>query len=60
MLFVEGKHLNYPQLEAETHARMKTFSVNSMKDIAKETIEMFLNDILNLYRNGTIATKLLN
>ncbi len=60
MLFVEGKHLNYQQLEAETRARMKTFSVNSMKDIAKETIEMFLNDILNHYRNGTIATKLLN
>ncbi len=57
MLFVEGKHLNYPELEVGTRKRMKIFWVNSNQDIPIKTIESLLNDAVDLYRNGTIIIK---
>ena len=54
ILFVEGKHLDHPKLEAGKRARMKIFRLNPNKDIPINTIELLLNNTLGLYRNGTI------
>ncbi|WP_339814176.1 DUF1801 domain-containing protein [uncultured Imperialibacter sp.] len=57
ILFVEGKHLDHPELEAGERSRMKIFKVNPNEDLPMETIEELLNSALDLYRNGTIKTK---
>jgi uncharacterized protein YdhG (YjbR/CyaY superfamily) len=57
ILFVEGKFLDHPKLEAGERSRMKIFRVNPNEDLPLETIEELLNSALNLYRNGTIAIK---
>ncbi len=54
ILFVEGKHLDHPKLEAGKRTRMKIFRINPNKDIPINTIELLLNTALGLYRNGTI------
>ena len=57
ILFVEGKHLEHYELEKGKRSRMKIYRVESNKDLPVKTIELLLNDALNLYRNGTIAIK---
>lgn len=54
ILFVEGKHLNNPELETGTRARMKIFRINPNADLPIETINQLLNKALDLYRNGII------
>lgn len=51
ILFVEGKQLDHPKLETGNRARMKVFRINPNKDIPISTIELLLNNALNLYRN---------
>jgi len=57
ILFVEGKYLDHPKLEAVERSRMKILRVNPNEDLPVETIEALLNSALDLYRNGTIAIK---
>ncbi|WP_416866423.1 MAG: DUF1801 domain-containing protein [Imperialibacter sp.] len=57
ILFVEGKYLDHPKLEAGERSRMKVFRVSPNEDLPVETIEALLNSALDLYRNGTIAIK---
>jgi hypothetical protein len=57
ILLVEGKHLDHPELEEGNRSRMKIFRINPDKDLPIQTIELLLNDALNLYRNGTIKIK---
>ena len=57
ILFVEGKHLDHPKLEQGTRSRMKVFRVEQNKDLPIETIELLLNQALDLYRNGTLKIK---
>ena len=57
ILFVEGKHLEHYELEKGTRSRMKIFRIDPNKDLPVKTIELLLNDALNLYRNGTIVIK---
>lgn len=57
ILFVEGKHLDHPQLETGQRARMKIFRLNSAEDLPIATITSLLNQALDLYRNGTIRVK---
>ncbi len=57
ILFVEGRHLNHPELEIGTRKRMKIFRVNPIQDLSIKTIESLLNDALDLYRKGTITIK---
>ncbi len=57
ILFVEGKHLDHPQLEVGKRSRMKVFRIDPNKDLPIETIELLLNKALDLYKNGTIKTK---
>ena len=54
ILMVEGKLLNHPQLETGDRSRMQIFRVNPTQDLPKDTIELILNEGLELYKNGTI------
>ena len=56
-LLVEGKHLRHPKLEAGERSRMKIFRVDPNKDLPIATIDLILNQALDLYRNGTIKLK---
>ncbi len=57
LLMVEGKHLDHPKLETGTRTRMKIFRVNPTDDLPISTIELILNQALDLYRNGVIKIK---
>jgi hypothetical protein len=57
ILFVEGKHLDHPELEVGKRSRMKIFRVNPNKDLPIAAIQFILNQALDLYRNGTIRIK---
>lgn len=58
ILFVEGKYLNYPELEMGTRSRMKILRINPNKDLPVRLIESLLKNALNLYRDGTIKINL--
>jgi hypothetical protein len=57
VLMVEGKHLDYPELEKGKRSRMKILRVNPNKDIPLDTINLILKNALDLYRNGIINVK---
>jgi hypothetical protein len=57
ILFVEGMHLNHPDLEKGDRSRMKIFRINPNSDLPIQTITLLLNEALDLYRNGTIKIK---
>lgn len=57
LLMVEGKHLNHPQLEVGSRARMKIFRVDPDKDIPIKTIVTILNAAIDLYKKGIIKIK---
>lgn len=57
ILFVEGKLLNHPELEAGNRSRMKILRINPTEDLPVNLIESLLNDALDLYRNGEIKIK---
>lgn len=57
ILMVEGKYLDYPELEEGERSRMKIFRVNPNKDLPIKTIENILQKALDLYKNGTIKIK---
>lgn len=57
ILMVEGKLLNYPELEEGNRSRMKIFRINPNQDIPINKVKAILNDAINLYRNGIIKFK---
>ena len=57
ILMVEGKYLDYPELEEGERSRMKIFRVNPNQDLPIKTIENILQKALDLYKNGTIKIK---
>jgi hypothetical protein len=57
LLMVEGKHLDHPELEQGSRTRMKVFNIDPNKDLPIVTIQLILNDALDLYRNGVIKVK---
>ena len=57
LLFVEGKFLSHPHLETGNRSRMKILRINPQTDLDLETIELLLNQALDLYRNGAIKVK---
>jgi hypothetical protein len=48
--FVEGKHLNHPDLLQEKRARMKILLVDASKDIPVRKIKTLLKEMLGLYQ----------
>lgn len=54
ILIVEGKYLDHKELEQGNRSRMKIFRVGSNEDLPIRTIKLLVNDMLDLYRNGTI------
>ncbi|MGI9552945.1 MAG: DUF1801 domain-containing protein [Aurantibacter sp.] len=56
-LMVEGKHLNHPGLETGSRSRMKIFRVDPNKDLPLTTINLIMNQALDLYKNGTVQIK---
>lgn len=57
ILFVEGKFLNYSELEIGKRSRMKILRVNPIEDLPVNLIRSLLHDALDLYKNGTIIIK---
>ncbi len=57
LLMVEGAFLHHPQLELGDRKRMKIFRVNTTKDLPIKTIELILQQALNLYKTGVIKIK---
>jgi hypothetical protein len=57
ILFVEGKNINHPKLEAGTRARMKILRVNPNKDLPLRTIQSILKLAVSLYQNGLVKAK---
>lgn len=56
-LMVEGKHLDHPQLEIGSRARMKILRIDANKDLPVATIDAIMKKALDLYRNGVIPIK---
>ncbi|MBX2896720.1 MAG: DUF1801 domain-containing protein [Cyclobacteriaceae bacterium] len=50
ILFVEGRRLYHPKLEAGSRTRMKIFRADSRKDLPIRTIRLLLRQALDLYR----------
>ena len=50
ILWVEGKHLDHPDLETGNRARMKILRIDPNADIPLETIQEILQQALQLYR----------
>jgi len=57
ILMVEGKYLNFPELEKGDRSRMKIFRVNPNKDLPIKSIKNILQKALDLYREGIIKIK---
>lgn len=57
VLFVEGNYLDHPELEKGNRKRMKIFRLDAKTDLPIKTLEMIINEALDLYRYGTIKTK---
>jgi Domain of unknown function (DU1801). len=53
ILFVEGKLLNNPELEAGSRSRMKILRINSTEDLPLTLIESLLNEALDLVLRKT-------
>lgn len=51
ILFVEGRLLNYPELEIGKRSRMKILRINPSIDLPIDLIRSLLDDALNLYKN---------
>ncbi len=54
ILFVEGKYLDHPELEKGDRSRMKIFRIDPNANLPIDTIELLLNEALDLYRMGRI------
>jgi hypothetical protein len=55
--FVEGKHLEHPDLLKEKRSRMKTMLFDPEQDLPVQTINILLSQAILLYQNGTIVIK---
>jgi hypothetical protein len=53
--FVEGKHLNHPDLILEKRARMKIMLFDAEKDLPVAVIEELLQQALDLYKSGIVS-----
>lgn len=57
ILMVEGKYLDFPELEEGERTKMKIFRVNPHQDLPIKTIEKILQKALDLYKTGVVKMK---
>lgn len=57
LLMVEGKYLDFAELEEGKRSRMKILRVDPNKDLPIKLIETILQKSLDLYRNGVLKLK---
>jgi hypothetical protein len=57
ILFVEGKHLNYPELIQEKRSRMKILLIDPDKDLPVKFITKLLDQAIDLYKTGIIPIR---
>ena len=57
ILFVEGKHLDHPNLVQGDRKRMKIFPVDPNEDLPIKTIQALLNEAIDLHKSGAIKFK---
>lgn len=57
VLFVEGNRLEHPQLETGSRSRMKILRISPTDDLPIATLNLLLNQALDLYRKGVIPIK---
>lgn len=51
ILFKQGKHLSFPELEARDRKLMKSLHINPIEDIDVERLVLIIKTCLDLYRN---------
>jgi hypothetical protein len=54
---VEGKYLNFHELEAGNRSRMKILTINPNQDLPLDLIKSVTQKALDLYKTGTIKVK---
>ncbi|MFZ4797510.1 MAG: DUF1801 domain-containing protein [Bacteroidia bacterium] len=54
---VEGNRINHPDLISEKRSRMKIILFDASIDLPINTIQLILNQALDLYKQGIIKTK---
>jgi hypothetical protein len=57
LLLVEGKHLDYPELEEGDRSRMKILRIDPQQDLPVKTIASILQAALDLYRKEILSIK---
>lgn len=57
LLMAEGKHLHHPQLETGSRSRMKVLRVTPTQNLPLNTIELILNQALDLYKTGVVKIR---
>jgi hypothetical protein len=57
LLMVEGKHLDFPELEEGSRSRMKILRTDPRKDLPVTTITRILQTALDLYRKAIVPIK---
>lgn len=57
ILMVEGKHLDFSELEEGERTKMKIFRVNPHQDLPIKRIEEMLQKALELYKTGVVKMK---
>src|SRR5436190_19036186 len=55
--FVEGNHLEHPNLIVEKRSRMKIMMFDANEDLPLETIETLLQQAIALYKTGVVTIK---
>ncbi|ALJ05203.1 hypothetical protein APS56_08735 [Pseudalgibacter alginicilyticus] len=56
-LMVEGNRLKHPKLETGHRSRMKILRVDPEKDLPITSIDLIMNQALDLYKLGIIKTR---
>lgn len=55
--FVEGKHLEHPDLLAEKRSRIKIMLFDPNEDLPIQSIKIIIQTAINLYKTGQIKLK---
>ncbi|MGG9964248.1 DUF1801 domain-containing protein [Ferruginibacter sp. SUN106] len=57
MGIVEGKHFNHPKLVIEKRSRMKIMLFDADKELPVKTIQLIIQQAIDLYKTGVVPLK---